>query len=224
MQKVISISEEVPICKTQPSDDELRACKLKIFFFLNTTLAHTFKYFVALRTRLDRIEEILRGHDTKVENALTDLHDKYEEMMPRLKKLREEAVQAELKYVDLATSAAQISTLQDLKNHTKIWAREMNAATTRLELEVDAIESLAHKMVTYIHGKTALTNYMSEAVREMRRLHHRLQLKPIVESEGTQTDDLELSIDVSRFCKTFIPFVLFSLLIFSNYQINCSTV
>lgn len=158
---------------------------------------------------------MLLGHDNKTNNAFTELQSKYDEMLPKLIKLKEDAVKAELDYVDRARSAAQISTVTDLVYQTKKWALHMSDAATRLGGEIEAIESVAQRMVTYVHEKNAMIDYLSEAVKDVRYLHDRLQTGPITESEGTQTDNLDTSIDVSLLYKLWalLCCFLFSLIL-----------
>lgn len=144
------------------------------------------------------MEELLKGHDDNANITFVELKLRCDEMMPRLIELKNDAIRAELNYVDLSRSAEQLSAANDLVYQTKRWALHMSDAAARLEKEIEAIEAVNRKMTTYVHERNTMVAFLKEAIKDVRDLNERTQVRPSQESVGVQTDDLDISIDVSR--------------------------
>lgn len=165
---------------------------------------------------------MLQGHDAKATNAFVELDRDSEEVIKKLEKIRTEAVRSEIRFTDLSHSAAEITTVEELKQQTQYWAFQMNDAGHRIGYEVDAIRSTLLKMRTFVAEKNAMIAYLVQSVEDVRFLHNRLQAKPITESTETQTDAIESSIDVSHNREILLFNYLFSSvsLIFESFSMK----
>lgn len=156
----------------------------------------------SLNQKLNRLEEMLQGHDAKATNAFVELEKDSEEVVKKLYAIKKEAVKSEEKFADLSNSIAEISTVNELKLQTRNWAFHMNDAGHRIGYEIDAIQSILGKMRTFVSEKNAMIGYLLQSVEDIRYLYGHLEVKPMMNTTETQTDALESMVDYENLRST----------------------
>lgn len=141
---------------------------------------------------------MLRDKDTKATEAYIDLEVDSEKVIEGLTTLKADAARSEQMFRELGQWAASVTALDQLSAMALTWSLHMRDAGNRLTYEIEAIETTLQRMKTYVVEKNAMIEHISEAIRDIRYIHDRSQMKPNTTTSETQTDAPEPLVDVSK--------------------------
>lgn len=143
---------------------------------------------IALHSKLDRIDQMLRDKDIKATDAFRDLEKHSRTVLEGLEDLKQDSKRSQILFGQVGQWAASIPAHAEFAKQVLGWSLHMGDANERLGYEIEAIESTLEKMRTYTTEKNAMIKYLLESIKDVRCLHDRLRAKPATRSTETQTD------------------------------------